>query len=310
MVAFNFDANTVAPDEGRMAVPKGWYNVMMTESERKPTQDGSSQYLRTVFTIVDGQFKGMKIYNNFNDQHANPQTREIAARQISALMHAIGVMQITDTSQLHNRPLKVKVKVRVDKEGTYDDQNDITAFKPMSFVTPDNPVAAAPAGGFTPPAAGFTPPPLAAPAAVPAAATWAPPAVTPAPAPAAPAFEMAPGDPVTREQYHAAGWTDEQLIAHNKMRAVVPAPAPAPVAAAPVAPPAAPAAVEQPWAAAGAAAQPWAPAPAAAPPAAPAPAPVAAAPAPAAPAPVDPAIAAAQAASPPWGQPPSAPAPF
>lgn len=312
MVAMNFDATTVAPDEGRMAVPKGWYNVIMVESERKPTQDGSSNYLRTVYDIVDGQYKGMKLYNNFNDQHANPVTREIAAKQFSALMHAVGVMQITDTSQLHNRPMKVKVKLRVDNTGQYDDQNDITAYKPMSFETPANAAgpstgpAGTPVAGFVPPAAGFTPPPVAA-AAAPAAA-WAPPAVAPAPAPvaAAPVYEMAPGEP-TREQYHAAGWSDEQLIANNKMRAVAPVvatpPAPAPVAAPPVAP--APVGGAAGWAGAAATvAQPWAPAPAAA--AAPAPAAPAAAPAPVA----DAAVAAAQTAAPPWGAPPSTAAPF
>jgi hypothetical protein len=45
----------------------------------------------------------------------------------------------------------------------------------------------------------------------------------PSAAPATPTYEMAMGEPFTREEYHAAGWTDEQLIAVGKMRVVDPA---------------------------------------------------------------------------------------
>lgn len=71
----------------------------------------------------------------------------------------------------------------------------------------------------TPPAS--APPP----AAITAPATTPPPGVTPAPGfvngppagNAAPGFKMAPSAPNTYEQYRAAGWTDDQLIAQGHM---------------------------------------------------------------------------------------------
>lgn len=62
--------------------------------------------------------------------------------------------------------------------------------------------------------------------------------------PPQPTYTMAQGETFTREQYHAAGWTDEQLVAAGKLTITMPAPPapPAPTAPppAPSAPPAAP----------------------------------------------------------------------
>lgn len=65
------------------------------------------------------------------------------------------------------------------------------------------------------PAAPVPAAPTAAPAPVPSAPVAAP---APAPAPAAPQFVMtAAANGLTREQYHAAGWTDEQLVQNGMM---------------------------------------------------------------------------------------------
>ena len=41
-------------------------------------------------------------------------------------------MQLADTDQLHNRPCKIKVKVRVDESGKYDVQNEVSAFEAVA----------------------------------------------------------------------------------------------------------------------------------------------------------------------------------
>lgn len=128
-VILNFDASNVEPFEGFAAVPAGWYNVIMDESEMKPTKDGSGSYLQCRFDIVDGQYKGQKLFTRFNLRNQNPVAVEIAYKQLSAIAHAIGILQVQDSSQLHNRPLKVKVRVRKDPNGQYEDSNEITSYK-------------------------------------------------------------------------------------------------------------------------------------------------------------------------------------
>jgi len=187
----NFDASQVAPDTGGGdPVPAGWYNVMIDESEMKPTKTEGGLRLSLRFTILDGQYANRKVFTGLNLKNANPVAQEIAYKQLSAICHAVGIMQVQNSQQLHGRPLKVKVKVKAF-HFKYKTTYDITSYKNINEQV-DGPVAgAAPAGApwATAPAApqqpAWAPQPAAAPVAP--APQFAPPAA--APAPAAPAWQ-------------------------------------------------------------------------------------------------------------------------
>ena len=264
MAKLNFDATGVPPDPGRGdPLPVGWYNAAMTTSETKPTASGTdSSYLECVFSVLDGQHQGRKLYHRLNLRNANAQAQEIAYKQLSAIMHAVGHLQCGDSTELHGRPLKVRVKVK-PAEGTYEASNEITAFKNINEQV--GTTAAAPAFGHPPaavvpppvgmaPPAGWAPPaapaqawqlPAAAPAqpwAAPAAASagppsgWTPPAAAPAPA-APPAWQPPPGAP-------AQPWAAPPPAAAAPAAPQAPVPAPGPPA---WQPPAAPATAQPPW---------------------------------------------------------------
>lgn len=150
MAQLNFDATQVAPDMGFETIPAGWYNAMIDETEMKPTKDGSGAYLQTRFNVIDGQYAGRKVFIRLNLRNANPVAQEIAYKQLSAIAHAVNVLHVQDSSQLHGLPLKIKVKVRKDKDGQYEDQNEIQAFKNINEQVE---MAGAPAQGGAP--AGF-----------------------------------------------------------------------------------------------------------------------------------------------------------
>lgn len=180
MAQLNFDASQVAPDAGQMdAIPAGWYNVSMDQSEMKPTKDGSGAYLECRFNVLDGQHASRKLFSRLNLRNANPVAQEIAFKQLSAIAHAVGILQVQDSGQLHGHPMKVKVKLRA-ASGEYEASNEISAFKNINEVV--STATAAPAG-FAPPAANFPPqqaphayPPQQAPAPMQAPQqAWAPP---------------------------------------------------------------------------------------------------------------------------------------
>jgi hypothetical protein len=210
MAQLNFDASRVEPATGMDAIPAGWYNVMVDQSEMKPTRDGAGTRLNIRYVVLDGQYQGRKVFHGLNLQHSNPQTVEIAYKQLSALAHAVGVLQVADSQQLHNIPLKIKVKVR-PAEGNYDEQNDITQWKNINEQVgsaPAAPTFGAPAAPGAP--AGWSPPPAQAPQAPQAPAGWGAPPAAQQPAqqqwtapPASPAPTAAPGAP-------PAGWTPPQ----------------------------------------------------------------------------------------------------
>ena len=188
MAQLNFDASQVAPSEALEAIPAGWYNAQMTASEMKPTVDGTGAYLQAEFTVLSGDYAGRKLFDRINLQNKNPVAVEIGYKTLSAICHAVGVIQVQDSQQLHGRPLQLKVSLRAAGPGAdgkhYEASNEVKGYKGMDGA--GVPMAGAPAGGAPswapqPPAqqaaSQYAPPPAAAPQ------QWAPPAQPAAAAP-------------------------------------------------------------------------------------------------------------------------------
>lgn len=237
MAQLNFDASTVSPSESIEAIPAGWYNAQIDQSEMKPTKDGSGAYLELRFSVLDGQYANRKVFTRLNLRNGNPVAQEIAYKQLSAICHATGVMQVQDSQQLHGRPLKIKVKVRA-ATGDYEASNEISSFKNINEQV-DGPVGGAPAAAGGAPWAQQ-------PAAAPQVAPWAP---QPAAAPVAPAQPFAP--PAAAPAPAAPAWQPpaaQQPWAQQPAPQAAPVqqPAPQPQAAPAPAPQAAPQAAPQP----------------------------------------------------------------
>ena len=150
MVSFGdsgFDATAPENQRASSVVPAGEYPAIMVESERKATNAGDGHYLKTKFQIVSGEFQNRTVFKNFNlwlPAHKE-QALQIARGEFSEFCRAVGVPNPKDSAELDDKVCLVKVKVRVDKSGQYDDQNDIGGFKPMATAT-------APAAKQAPPA--------------------------------------------------------------------------------------------------------------------------------------------------------------
>lgn len=180
MANLNFNAANVPPASANIVVPAGWYNVIIEHSEVVPTAAGTGTILKLRYSIVDGEFKGRKIFGQLNIVNPSPMAQEIAQKQLSAICHAVNVIQCNDSQQLHNIPFKVKLKITPG--GTkdqhtgekYDDKNEVTGWEKSSTNVG---VSGGSAPGATPPvtAKPITPPPVAtAPVAAPPA--WGAPA--------------------------------------------------------------------------------------------------------------------------------------
>lgn len=201
MANLNFNAATVAPASANIVVPAGWYNVIIEHSEVVPTAAGTGTILKLRYSIVDGEFKGRKIFGQLNIVNPSPMAQEIAQKQLSAICHAVNVIQCNDSQQLHNIPFKVKLKITpggIKDQHTgekYDDKNEVTGWEKSSTNVG---VSGGSAPGATPPvtAKPITPPPVAA-APVAAPPAWGAPAgQQPWQAPK-PAEALAPLQPIT-----------------------------------------------------------------------------------------------------------------
>jgi len=123
----NFDASTVDPQSEFTPLPAGEYLVMATDSEVKQTKNGNGQYLQMTLQVLDGPYKNRLIFDRINIQNTNSTAQEIGQRALSAMCHAVGVLQVSDSAQLHHIPFTVRVSVRQDPQ--YGDSNEVKAYK-------------------------------------------------------------------------------------------------------------------------------------------------------------------------------------
>lgn len=125
----NFDATQVQPQQEFDLLPAGKYLAQVIDSEVVPTKARTGQMLKLTFEIMDGEYANRRLWARLNIANENAQAQQIGLAQLSALCHAVGVTKLTDSLELHEKPVLVTVKVRKAKPGdTYGDSNDVTGF--------------------------------------------------------------------------------------------------------------------------------------------------------------------------------------
>ena len=145
MAQFQFDASTVAPQAPTGPLPAGTYLAHITESDVQPLKSGNGLGLKLTFEIIEGQFKGRRVWENLNIQHTSEETQRIAQGQLSALCHAVNVIKVMDTAALHFKPVKINVTVR-EAQGQYKASNNIKGYESASGAISAPVASVAPAG--------------------------------------------------------------------------------------------------------------------------------------------------------------------
>jgi hypothetical protein len=124
-----FNANDVEPNSLFEPIPAGKYLAAITASETKQTRNGDGSYLELTLSILEGDFKGRVLWARLNLDNPNATAVKIARGDLSAICRAVNVMQPKDSTDLHNLPLviSVKLKKRVDNDEL---TNEIKGFEP------------------------------------------------------------------------------------------------------------------------------------------------------------------------------------
>lgn len=155
MAKLNFNASNVEPATPMDVLPAGKYLCMAIASELKATKNNTGEYLQITFEVLDGQFKSRKIFERLNIRNSNKTAEDIAQRALSALCHAVGVIELDDSEQLHNIPVVLEVAIDPAK-GDYAASNRVKGYTAAGGSAPaPAPRAAAPAASA--PAASGTP---------------------------------------------------------------------------------------------------------------------------------------------------------
>lgn len=155
-IGFQFNAAEVKPQDDYSPIPAGDYIAQVTESEIKPTKNQTGQILTLRWQVLDGPCKGRLVFDRINIINQNPKAQEIGQQQLSSICRATGVAALTDSVQLHMKPIMISVKIRKDEQ--YGDSNECKAYKPLSGSGAITPAATPFAAAAPAPAAAPTPP--------------------------------------------------------------------------------------------------------------------------------------------------------
>lgn len=156
MSYIGFNAQGVDTRDEFSPLPAGSYNVIITDTEVRQTKNGSGTYLSLKMEIQSGEFHGRKLFHNITLSNQNLTAVSIGQKHLAQICHAIGIMQVNDSSELHYKPLIAVVRIRKG-DGQYGDSNEVQRYEAVQ----------APAAGFQPPAQAKPAQPA------PAAAPWA-----------------------------------------------------------------------------------------------------------------------------------------
>ena len=134
MPILNFDATQFEPSSYPDPLPPGKYLVEVTDSDLRPTKRGDGELLELEFTVMNGEFKGRKVWDRFCMEHPNQQTVEIARLSLATLSHAVGLPFIKDSIELYHRPVIARVKCK-RSESDGEIYNEIKGYeKPKSHA--------------------------------------------------------------------------------------------------------------------------------------------------------------------------------
>ena len=131
MSTLNFNANEVEPSTGYEPIPAGKYAAVITDSEMKPTKTGNGQYLELAFEVIEGDYRGRKVWARLNLENPNSQAVQIARADLSAICRAVNVPEPKDSIELHNLPLTITVRCRKNTE-TDEITNEVKGYAPRT----------------------------------------------------------------------------------------------------------------------------------------------------------------------------------
>lgn len=118
------------------ALPKGWYRVLVASSDGKPTKAGTGRYISMGYDVIDGQYKGRKVWQIFNIQNPSEMAQKIGRSDLKRMLEALSQTQpIQREDDLHrlvrDRVLLVKLGQQKDKQSG-EMRNNVTDYRPDS----------------------------------------------------------------------------------------------------------------------------------------------------------------------------------
>ena len=126
MADYQFNAEEHEPFDGFETIPADDYTASIITSEIKTSKNGKGSYLELVWEVLDGEWKGRRVWQRIMITHSSEKCVAMGQRKLSSVCHALGVMKLNDSSELHGIPTTIRVSVK--EESGYEPTNEIGRF--------------------------------------------------------------------------------------------------------------------------------------------------------------------------------------
>lgn len=121
-----FNAADVAPNDGFDVLPAGEYDVAIVASSVETTKKGDGRFLKLELQVLNGPYQNRRCFDRLNLWNPNAQAVQIAQGTLSSICRSVGVLTPRDSSDLHNKPLRVKLVVK--KSDEYGESNEVKRY--------------------------------------------------------------------------------------------------------------------------------------------------------------------------------------
>jgi len=157
MAILDFNCEGIEPAKSFDVLPRGKYDVIVAASDVKETKAGTGTFLEVEYHIIDGEHEGRRYWERFNVTNPNADAERIGRSQLAALCGAVGIVKLSDSAELHDKPLVIELGTS-NRKGTGEDQNKTVAWMAADGAQPATKPAAPAPKQATAPAAAKAPP--------------------------------------------------------------------------------------------------------------------------------------------------------
>lgn len=143
MAQLSFNATQHTPQYGGGGgLPPGQkYKGVIVGSSLENNKNNNGGFLELEIVVIEGPLKDQTMKDRLNLLHPNPQTVQIANKQLAAYCAVVGVPMFNDTNELHNRPFMFDVGFQKGHEPSAEKPEggytEIKALYDMSGNRPD-----------------------------------------------------------------------------------------------------------------------------------------------------------------------------
>jgi len=127
-----FDPETEECSKPFPLIPAGQYEAQIVKAGYGPTKNGKGCAVSLNWSITAGEFENRTIFQNILIQHESEDAQKFGRQKFADVLAALGIKEkVSDLSVLLNKPCRIGIRISKDKNGQYDDKNEVGRVLPM-----------------------------------------------------------------------------------------------------------------------------------------------------------------------------------